>query len=262
MFIKIVTSLMMSFPLLAAATTPWDFNEIRPYVVAALGDSISVGTNAKNLGVNLDYSWITGSAIKSHKTKILEIVEQAEFHNFAVNGADIENIISVQLPHVLALDNLDYLTILVGANDLCHWNVYNYDSDILRFHQVLNQGLQRVFNKFPNVTVLMLTPPNLVNLKKLKTNRCQVVWNITNICPSLLRSQVTVDETSKFEMMMGDLNSTLSKMPKSSLYGDLRFNDVLFRSSFEKKDVSGIDCFHPSALGQQRISDEAFNSLR
>jgi lysophospholipase L1-like esterase len=262
MISKLVSSIILFSPIFAFATTPWDFKEDRPYVIAAIGDSISVGTNAKNLGVNPDFSWVAGASIKSHRKKIEEIVGKTEFYNFASNGAGIEKLVTVQIPKVLALKELDYLTILVGANDLCHWDVNNYDFRVLEFHQALNQSLQRVFRKFQNVTVLLLAPPNLVNLKRFRTNRCQLVWNVTKICPSLLFSRVTNEDTIKFGDMAGRLNSVLNDMSRSPIYGDLRFNETLFEATFDKKDVSSIDCFHPSALGQQKISDATFDSLR
>lgn len=262
MLTRIILAYLLSMPISALAVTPWEFKKDRPYSVAAIGDSISLGTNAKNLGENLDYSWVTGTSINSHRQKILEIIPNADFHNFAINGAGIGKTINMQLPSVLSLNNLDYLTILVGANDLCHWDVNSYETSLLTFQQALNQGLQRIYSKFPDVTVLLLSSPNLVALKQYKNSKCQLIWNVTQICPSLLSSRVTAEQTQKFMEMSDKFSNLLEDMSHSSMYGDLRHTDVLYKSDFGKNDRSNIDCFHPSIQGQQNISELTFDKLK
>jgi lysophospholipase L1-like esterase len=262
MITKLISTCILSLPIVALAVTPWDFSEDRPYSVAAMGDSISLGTNAKNLGQNVKYSWVTGTKIESHRLKILEIIPEATFSNFAINGAGIQTMLTTQLPKVLAMENLDYLTILIGANDLCHWNVDSYERSLLVFHQSLNQGLQRIYAKFPKATVFLLSPPNLVELKQYKNLTCQVIWNVTKICPSLLSSNVTFEQTQKFIEMSDKFNDLLEDMSRSPLYGDLRHTDVLYKTKFDKTERSNLDCFHPSIKGQKNISDSTFDQLK
>ena len=96
-----------------------------PYVMGALGDSISAGFNASRYGDNRELSWTGGQdsqgQVQSHARKLQTILggRKVIVQNEAFVGAE-----SAQLARQsarLLRTRLDYVTIAIGSNDVCTW---------------------------------------------------------------------------------------------------------------------------------------------
>src|SRR5207249_4829158 len=94
-----------------------------PAVMAAVGDSITqVASSAGSLGVDAPQnSWSTGtnSTVNSHYLRLLALGAPIgqQNHNLSVSGAKVGGL-NAQMLNVVAI-RPDYLTVLIGGNDLC-----------------------------------------------------------------------------------------------------------------------------------------------
>lgn len=264
-FIKIIV-LLSFFTEKSYAKTPWEgWDEPRNFIAAALGDSITLATNSNGLGVNKEYSWASGDAndFLSHRARLQNALMDRKviFHNFAVNGATVADVAVKQVEQALTLPHLDYLTVLIGANDACHWNPSQYADKLEIYKSNLHLILSKITDKFKDVTIVLLPVPNMLLLKArfAPLFSCQKIWNFLEFCPSLLPSYVSDRQTELFGSMLKKLNSSIGQI--SSEYANVHHDESLYTAEFDQKHVSRSDCFHPSIGGQSLISEIAFETL-
>src|SRR5687767_5925957 len=100
-------------------------NDRPSLVVGAVGDSITTAFNARNPSDNPSYSWATGdaAAFSSHAARLAGLYPTCDVvtANVAASGARARDLES-QVAR-LALRAPDYVTLMVGANDLTDWLV-------------------------------------------------------------------------------------------------------------------------------------------
>ena len=231
-------------------------NEERPFVMGAIGDSITTAMNATFWGNRPKYSWSTGdkneNAVISHYQKLKESLNRPVKKVIVARSGARTSDLKKQITRLL-VKKIDYVTVLIGSNDLCAWDSY-YQNDIKRFKQNLEDGIKRLVNHNSQIKILLVAIPNLINLREigLKHN-CQWRWDLFNICPGLLRSDSSPQDRELFSTKLKESNLILQEIANQYPH-NIKFNHALSEFKFPWDAVSKLDCFHPSTKGQDLIS--------
>lgn len=212
--------------------------------MAALGDSVTQGVNATSLGSHPNLSWSTGSDIQSHLKKLEEEGYQVEAVNAAVKGAS-----SLALPY--QIHNLpyvpDYVTIMVGANEVCGDGVVDTAGNI-------RAAIETLKGTNPEVQIVLVPIPKLLSLYEsgVDSRSCRFRWWLFNICPTFLGSHLTDELRAANQAKVDAINDALVEVAAD--FG-AKYNRNLGDVNIQPEDISDVDCFHPSITGQQLISD-------
>lgn len=225
-------------------------------VVGALGDSISTGFNAQRFGDNREYSWSTGTAagLKSHLRRIEETqgLPVASYNEAIVGSvaADLDRQALRLLRH-----KPNYVTITIGANDVCHWNE-DYENQRQAFASNLRRAFERLVKANDEITIVVAAIPNLLNLWEISQSQpyCYDVWEKFSICQPLLGREVTAEKRKAFHARWEHANETIRDVA-AAYPNHVRFHPALATVRFQWSHVSPKDCFHPSIAGQNLLSD-------
>ncbi|MEI8026053.1 MAG: SGNH/GDSL hydrolase family protein [Pseudomonadota bacterium] len=241
-------SFVISFYSAAAA------EELPTFYLGSLGDSISAGFNAGGPLDQRDKSWSAGTSIESHAVRIKnQLGSNVVVKNASKSGAKIEDIAAQT--QKLVSDNFapDYVTYLIGANDVCGGSKTPGELAALG-KKTLEDSLSLLKKANPQVKVLVAAVPNLLYLNELLKSDAQCVsrWKAFNICGSFMAGNI--QEKNKGLERWRSYNQMLSQ------FADDHPENVKFSSKsgdriFLSKDVSRIDCFHPSIEGQKTLSE-------
>lgn len=234
------------------------------FVMAAIGDSITTGFNAKNPLDNKSLSWSTGYStterVQSHYRRAQNVFEGEVYQlNLAKAGAR-SDAIEAQMENVvkkLKGRELDYLTVMIGANDVCSWPA-DHGERLDQFSTRVRNTLDQALAQNPNVKITLVPVPDMLLLYELgaETKTCKARWKILNICAPLLQNN-NADERAAFGQRVLDLNDSLSSIASEYPHAVHYAADVA-TFAFEKEDISGYDCFHPSWRGQDKIAEKSW----
>jgi lysophospholipase L1-like esterase len=229
-----------------------------PDSMAAIGDSITQAVDVCCLFGNWPgHSWSTGyvplDGIASH-------YERLRAQNPAIRGRRWNNAVSGarmadapgQARRTVG-QGAEYVTILMGANDLCRSDgaltpTATFRAQFAETLAILRAGL-------PNAHVFVASIPNLHQLwRLLRTDPvAQAVWRVAGICPPMLdvhnapadRWAVIVRER-RFNNVLRDVCATWSHC---------RFDNYLtYDYDLTRAMVSKLDYFHPSFRGQAALA--------
>lgn len=256
--------MLRTFITLIFFATP-TFLEASPHeklVVGALGDSISTGFNARRLGDNREFSWSTGNgsglnsqSVRIAKKRNIPVVS----YNEAIAGSTI-NDLQRQVNRLLR-HTPDYVTITIGANDICQWDS-DYSQNQLEFREKLTQVIRKLVSHNSNVKIIMIPIPNLYHLWEMshKISGCQEIWDTMKMCQPLLDKSLTIDERLTFMERWEIANNIIAEM--AYYFPDqIRFQPELANFRFEWHHLSPKDCFHPSIAGQNLMADFAWKAI-
>ena len=232
-----------------------DHEQQRDFVFVSLGDSITSAFNTRFLGstANKRYSWSTGSSskINSHYTRLKNVLSRKiKALNLARNGAHTVDIVD-QYKRV-ADRRIDYLTILVGANDLCEWSS-DHAEDLLRLSIDLRYVVSRAIASNKKIKIVMPSVPDMYHLYREGKNRCQFKWDFFAACPRLLSSASNELRRQRFVEQLNDINNLLGRIA-ADYPANIKYIDKVYDFKFSKEHVSSIDCFHPSIRGQSELA--------
>jgi lysophospholipase L1-like esterase len=236
----------------AAATPPL------PDSMAAIGDSITQAVDACCFFGNWPgHSWSTGNApldgIASHYERIRarHLAIRGHRWNNAVSGARMADA-PAQARRTVD-QGAQYVTILMGANDLCGWD--GTLTPTATFRAQFQQTLAILGAGLPDTHVFVASIPNLHQLWSiLRTNPvAQVVWQTAGICPSMLNffnspadRQAVIDRERELNQALHDV---------CAAWSNCRFDDYLtYNYDFTPAMVSKLDWFHPSLAGQATLA--------
>ena len=76
---------------------------------------------------------------------------------------------------------------------------------------------------------------------------CRYVWNKFDVCPKLFQ-----DDIKAFNNYVKSANNIIKGLADE--YGDNVKFVPIYGYKFSAKDISSIDCFHPSINGQRKIA--------
>jgi lysophospholipase L1-like esterase len=233
-----------------------------PNSMASTGNSI---TRAYNTGpiAFLDWpsnSWSTGSSstVNSHYRRILAANPAISGRNYngAVTGADMGDL-NGQVTQAVA-QSVDYVTILMGANDVCASSeaamtpVATYRAQFQTAMQTLTSGL-------PDARVFVVSIPDVYRLWEIYRTSftARFVWTIAGICQSMLAnpgSTASADVARRARVRQRNIDYNTQLAEVCSLYLHCRFDgNAAFNTDFVRSDVSSRDYFHPSVAGQTKL---------
>jgi lysophospholipase L1-like esterase len=234
-----------------------------PNSMASTGDSI---TQAYNTGFfpftdNPSASWSTGtdSSVNSHYLRLLALnpAISGQAHNDSRSGARMVDL-NGQMATVVG-QHVDYVTVLMGGNDVCQPTVAQMTS-VDDFRAQFTAAMTTVTTGSPAARVYIVSIPNVYQLwSTLKDNAAaRFVWSIFGVCQSMLANPLS---TSKRDVRRRDqvlqreikFNTVLEQV--CSNYPQCRFDgNAVFNFAFPASDVSTRDYFHPSLAGQHDLA--------
>ena len=227
-----------------------------PTRMAAIGDSITRATDVCCwYGDHPRHSWSTGGAafdgIRSHSER-LRASQPAIWgrnYNVARRGARMRD--APAQAQAAVTQQAGYVTILMGANDVCTssrstmTSVADFRAQFVATMQVLATGLA------PDARVFVSSIPNVYRLWQLfrDSATARFVWSVAGICRSMLSStnteadrQAVLAREQAFNQVLGDV---------CAQYTMCRFDGgAVFAYPFSRAHVSKLDYFHPNRAGQ------------
>jgi len=230
-----------------------------PSSMAAIGDSITRAYDVCcSYGDHPGQSWSTGSTsydgIASHYERIKQLNPAITGHGYndAVTGAKM-----AQAPTQAAQavsQGARYVTILLGANDLCTSSVSTMTSPE-DFRASFTKAMDTLLGQNHDRYVLVSSIPNIYQLwQVLHTNSlARWVWATAKICQSMLGAsqteagrQLVVDRERAFNQILAQ---------ECAKYSRCRWdNDAVYNFAFSASQVSTLDFFHPSPSGQASLA--------
>jgi lysophospholipase L1-like esterase len=233
-----------------------------PNSMASTGNSI---TRAFNTGGFFEdapaNSWSTGDngAVNSHYLRILAAEPAIEGHRYndAVSGAKMADL----LPQVERANsqNVAYVTILIGANDVCT-RVEASMTPVATFRQQFETAIQTLSSGSPRARIFVAGIPNIYRLWRIfKDNLlARTTWSLFDICQSLLdnpRSDDPEDIARRERVRERIIALNQQLLEVCELYIHCRFDgSVVYSFRFMAEDVSKRDYFHLSLEGQRELA--------
>jgi lysophospholipase L1-like esterase len=261
--LSVVLSLLASFlvsfvlagPVAQADTVPL------PGSIAAAGDSITRAYDATLFGCFLadctQYSWSTGgsTSVASQYRRILakNAAISGHAYNDAKTGAKMDAL-PAQLQTAGATQGAQYVTVLMGANDLCTSSAATMTATST-FQSTFQQALDAYFTAAPTGHVFVSSIPNLYQLwSLLHTNSSAAsTWKTFGICQSMLASTNTEAERQQVVTREREFNAALQQVCEAKV--NCRWDQgATYGYTFVKSDVSTVDYFHPSISGQNHLA--------
>jgi lysophospholipase L1-like esterase len=239
----------------SAAATP-----ALPTSMAALGDSI---TRAYDVCCSYrdhpGQSWSTGGTwydgISSHYERIRRrngaIVGRA--YNDAVTGAKMAA--AADQASAAVAQHAAYVTVLLGANDLCTSSPSTMTSTDT-FEAQFREAMAVLKQQLPQARIFVSSIPDIYQLwKVLHTNRvARTVWATAHICPSMLGATRTEAQRQQVVARQIAFNRILAE--GCHQYGaNCRWDGgATYNFKFSASQVSVLDFFHPDLDGQAALA--------
>lgn len=247
-------------PAVAASHNPW------PSDMAALGDSITraMNTSGRTIGDHPENSWATGydpkDGISSHYERILAKngAISGKNHNNAVSGAKMADLAGQADKAVT--QGADYVTILMGANDVCA-SSKDAMTSVETFRTQFRAAADKLTAGLPaGSKVFVGSIPDIYQLWKIYDGYgpAENAWSLFRICQSMLSNSITESDRQFVRQRNIDFNTVLQQ--ESASYGFHWDGNAGFGYQFARSDVSTLDYFHPSKSGQANIATVAWNA--
>lgn len=233
------------------------------FVMASLGDSVSMAFNLSLKFNRPEHSWSSGDGgklqkVESHFLKLKRLFKNKKdikALNMSVSGSRSGSL-KRQVKRLLKKSpKPDYVTLLSGANDVCNWFA-RIDNKLNRYKSNIEGTVKKLVSANENVKILLVPIPHLASLWDSGKDRrwCRFIWRAVPLCPALFgmtRSEKTRDE---FMTRVGKMNTSLQEI--ADLYPkNITFNKALSYIEFTEELISRNDCFHPNLKGQKVISE-------
>jgi lysophospholipase L1-like esterase len=230
-----------------------------PNAMAAAGDSITRAFDVNWLYLlrdGLPYSWSTGTntTVDSHYLRLLAVDPKLAGHayNDARSGARMGGLAG-QLD-AAATQRADYVTILMGANDICTSSVGTM-TPTATFETQFKAALANFLSARPSARVFVASIPNIYRLWYLLHNNLLAVatWKTFNICQSMLNTGNTEAQRQQVVAQEKADNDALARVCQA--FRQCRWDNYsVYNYAFSTADVSTVDYLHPSAAGQRHLA--------
>jgi hypothetical protein len=230
-----------------------------PSSMAALGDSITRAYDVCcSYGDHPGQSWSTGSTsydgIASHYERIRQRNPAITGHaaNDAVTGAKMDDAPGQATQAVS--QGARYVTILLGANDLCTSSPETMTSTD-DFRAQFSQAMATLMAGDQDPYVFVSSIPNIHQLwEVLHTNSvARWVWANFHICQSMLGATRTAAERQQVVDREVAFNQILADGCR--VYARCRWDNwAVYNYQFSASQVSTLDFFHPSLSGQAALA--------
>lgn len=276
---------------LSALLTSSSFAEDR-VLMASLGDSLtaaSLATTSLSEGTNKDraknketLSWASGTQIASHfvrlgewmrshgDTRTLEVLNVATGGNTTSQLEAQAKLVAAKMAEG-AHQSLAYVTILIGGNDVCDgWQPSSASRE--RVTGNLKRALA-VLNAIPNpepIRVFLSSVPRIPDIGVVEIMRHPTRARITcetlhrralNVCDPMILWSTEAGYQSRVKIV--DAMNTILRSIATSSSTEFPNLDLAYGASVYQQPVSpallAADCFHPSRLGQEQLSQAAWS---
>jgi lysophospholipase L1-like esterase len=230
-----------------------------PSSMAAIGDSITRAYDVCcSYGDHPGQSWSTGSTsydgIASHYERIRQrnAAITGRGYNDAVSGAKMA---AAPTQATQAVNQgARYITILLGANDLCTSSPSTMTSTTT-FRAQFSRAMDTLLAGGQDRYVFVSSIPNIYQLwQVLHTNSlARTVWAAAKICQSMLAATNTETQRQQVVTREKAFNQILADV--CAQYPRCRWdNKAVYSYSFSTSQVSSLDFFHPSLSGQAALA--------
>jgi lysophospholipase L1-like esterase len=261
----LLAALLLGLALVAPglAPSPASAGSALPRVMAATGDSI---TRAYDVGwccVLQDsprHSWSTGtdSGVYSHYRRLLAAGAPVagQNHNFARSGARMAHL-ATQLSSAAA-QRADYVTVLMGANDVCTSSISTM-TPTQTFEAQFRDALRSFTAQRPQARIFVSSIPNIYRLWEILHSNplAAATWRYFRICQSMLAESNTAEQRQRVAAQEAADNAALARV--CAEFTRCRWDGyATYRTDFTRSEVSTVDYFHPSVAGQNRLAGVAW----
>ncbi len=257
-----------------------------PRRLSSVGDSITEAINAEEYNIfnpinpNHWASWANGyhgfwewllgrTNVHSHNQRISSAFGSWWRKNYmeAVSGADSYDIpqqMSQSVSHAA-----DYVTVFMGHNDVCQNSFAEIPTDA-QFEANVRAGLDQLKAGLPNgATIYVVGIVDIYKLYQLGDQLtslgfidCRLIWATTLFgifpCGTMLNPLnseadrlYTRSRNIAFNQILQNLVAEYNANDPHHYY---EYTDEAFNYNFVPSQVSGFDCFHPSAQGQKELA--------
>jgi lysophospholipase L1-like esterase len=228
--------------------------------MAAIGDSITRATDVCCwYGDHPAQSWSTGGGfldgISSHYERIRAVQPAISGRNYndARAGAKMRD--APGQAQVAVGQGARYVTILMGANDVCTGSISTM-TPVTDFRAQLTATMNVLANGLPAGShVFVSSIPNVYQLWALFRNdpAAQIVWALAGICQSMLSPANSEQDRQTVLAREQAFNQVLADVCGN--YAMCRFDGgAVFGYAFTRGQVSQLDYFHPSRSGQAALA--------
>ncbi|HSW13666.1 MAG TPA: SGNH/GDSL hydrolase family protein [Solimonas sp.] len=238
-----------------------------PNSMAALGDSITQAATNCGYLVSCPYeSWSAGEdpAVNSHYRRILakNPLINGRNHNFAVSGAEADML--VYQAGLAVYQDVDYITILIGANDACADSEAEM-TPVDTFRSEVRSALDLISSGLPNARILVASVPDVYRLWQVAHNDPAAVWvwSQTQVCQNMLKNPTSTKATDekrrqRVRQRVIDYNTQLAQ--ECALHAHCKFDgNALFNYPFALSEL-GWDYFHPGIPGQAKFASTTYQA--
>jgi lysophospholipase L1-like esterase len=235
-----------------------------PRSMAAIGDSITQGFGADPAGLDVatHLSWATGhnpdDPVHSHYERLLEAGADIRDRvlNLALAGSRMAD--APRQARAAVAAEADYVTLLMGANDICVWSKA-WMTPVPRFKAQFRETLEILKGGLPNARIFVLSIPDLYQIWTLLQDdrTAKSTWGYVRPCRSMFAKLNSTKDRLKVRERNVAFNETLERV--SSEY-DCHFDG---HAVFERAyivDHLGSDFFHPSVAGQRSLAEVSWRS--
>lgn len=240
-----------------------------PDSIGSMGDSITRGFNA--CGFFLDCpsrSFSTGSSstVNSHYLRIRAVNPEIDGNNVNAgrSGAQADDMPGQAA--VLVADGVEYVTILIGANDACAGSEAEM-TPVPEFRGHIDAALGTLRAGLPDARVLVMSIPDIKRLWEVGRTSflARTFWSVGDICQSMLDNPASmaaadVERRDRVQQRVVDYNTELAAACAG--YGsNCRFDgNAVFGFQFTLDQVSGWDYFHPNTTGQRLLAELTYQA--
>jgi lysophospholipase L1-like esterase len=260
LLVALALSLVLAFPASAKGY---------PHVMAATGDSI---TRAYNTGWlpytdNPAGSWSTGTdgRVPSHRQRLQQLNPAGKLtaYNNARSGAKMVEL--VRQMNAAVAQKADYVTVLMGANDVCTSSEASMTT-VADFTAQFTAAMETITTGRPSVTVYVVSIPDVYQLWQIYKDSfvARTVWDTADICQSMLANPgSTLDADHQRRLRVQARNAAFNGVLQSvcEAYRQCQFDgNLVFSTAFTRSDVSSRDYFHPSLTGQARLAETTWTA--
>lgn len=239
-----------------------------PSSMAALGDSITLAFGSCLMLADCPRnSWATGDGtrVSSHYKRISAAnrAMRGNAHNFAVSKATVADLDAQATAAVTA--RVEYVAILIGANDACHGNIDQMTS-VATFRSQLDAALTRLARDLPKARILLASIPNIYHLWEIGHDRRGIpkIWSI-GICPALLTNPTStaaadVARRAAFRDRIVAYNSQIVAACAAHRSQCRDDGGAAYRTTFTLSMINTEDFFHPNSAGQSALAKATYPS--
>ena len=234
------------------------------FLIGSIGDSITAAFDARRPLPNREINWSTGERnaklVNSHVLRIREAMpgKRVGSVNLAISGSKAPDV--VKQAAKMAAYRPDYVTVLVGANDVCAWPE-DHEAALAAYEKNMRTILDTLVASNIDMKILVSAVPNMPLLQRIgAANSCQGRWNLLKICKPLLGSDRTDEQRRAFAARWIDMNEVLLRV-SSEYPRNVRFASSVAEPVFHIGHLSPYDCFHPNTSGQDFLAEKTWDDV-